>query len=139
MWKSTTEVGFGVATRGNYTVGVALYYQAGNVIGRFKQNVQPRIRTVEQQVRHPAHANATVAANLGYHYEVLPHQINGNLYAAGYWYSSEYGSGKGSGYGYMSPQNSAILSGIDNNMCYGYQHHHQYANSYMDQHLKYFY
>jgi hypothetical protein len=44
VWKATTQVGFGVATRGKYTVGVALYYQAGNVIGSFKQNVQPPIR-----------------------------------------------------------------------------------------------
>lgn len=49
VWKSTTQVGFGVATRGNYTVGVALYYQAGNVIGSFKQNVQPRIRPIKRK------------------------------------------------------------------------------------------
>jgi hypothetical protein len=49
VWKSSSEVGFGVATRGNYTVGVALYYTAGNVIGEFQQNVQPRL---------PAYRNA---------------------------------------------------------------------------------
>lgn len=43
VWRSSTEVGFGVATRGNYTVCVALYYTAGNVIGQFGWNVQRRL------------------------------------------------------------------------------------------------
>jgi hypothetical protein len=42
VWKSTKEVGFGIARDlGGYFYAVANYYPAGNVITRFQKNVFP--------------------------------------------------------------------------------------------------
>ena len=40
IWKDSKEVGFGIAkNKGGYTYVVGNYLPAGNIIGRFKQNV----------------------------------------------------------------------------------------------------
>ena len=40
IWKDSKEVGFGIAkNKGGYTYVVGNYFPAGNILGRFKQNV----------------------------------------------------------------------------------------------------
>lgn len=42
VWKSTRNLGCGVACMGRRCYGVCNYKKSGNVIGRFRQNVFPR-------------------------------------------------------------------------------------------------
>ncbi|ODM93016.1 Golgi-associated plant pathogenesis-related protein 1 [Orchesella cincta] len=39
VWKSSREMGFGVATVGNFTAACALYYPRGNIKEEFLENV----------------------------------------------------------------------------------------------------
>lgn len=43
VWKSTTEVGCGIAMGNGKVIGVGHYSPAGNVLGQFVQNVLPKV------------------------------------------------------------------------------------------------
>lgn len=43
LWASSKEAGFGYTVRGQTTYVVANYLPAGNVQGRFEQNVKPAV------------------------------------------------------------------------------------------------
>lgn len=41
VWRSTTQVGFGISSRNNKAYCVAHYWPRGNVVGHFAENVFP--------------------------------------------------------------------------------------------------
>ena len=41
VWKSTTQVGFGLGIKGNKYYCVGQYYPSGNYQNRFQENVRP--------------------------------------------------------------------------------------------------
>ncbi|CAL8121754.1 unnamed protein product [Orchesella dallaii] len=48
IWKSSTSVGFGVYTANNHTAVIAKFYPAGNIRGKFRQNVIPKYKKLRR-------------------------------------------------------------------------------------------
>jgi hypothetical protein len=43
VWRSTSQVGFGISSRNNKAYCVAHYWPRGNVVGHFAENVFPSV------------------------------------------------------------------------------------------------
>ncbi|ODM95991.1 Protein PRY1 [Orchesella cincta] len=48
IWKTSTSVGFGMHTVNNHTAVIAKFYPAGNIRGKFRQNVIPKYKKMRR-------------------------------------------------------------------------------------------